>query len=101
MIHKLLVQPRNISRAEEWETFMFNLTVTLWSLVNGRKLFKEMEAKWGPYVVTVSKFVIGVIQFSRDLFSSRNVIFDLLYKEERLDSSWSTLKPLRFLLLGF
>ena len=57
MVLNLLVQSRNISRREEWETFILNLTVTLRSLINGRKSFKEMEAKWRPYVVTVSKFV--------------------------------------------
>ena len=57
MVHKLLVQSRNISKAEEWETFIFNLTVILRNLINDRKSFKEMEAQWGPYVVTFSKFV--------------------------------------------
>ena len=57
MVLNLLVQSRNISRREEWETFILNWTVTLRSLINGRKSFKEMEAKWRPYVVTVSKFV--------------------------------------------
>ena len=57
MVLNLLVQSRNVRRCEEWETFILNLTVTLRSLINGRKSFKEMEAKWGPYVVTVSKFV--------------------------------------------
>ena len=28
-VPKLLIQSRNISRAEEWETFILNLTVTL------------------------------------------------------------------------
>ena len=45
MVHKILVQSRNISKAEEWETFIFNLTVTLRNLINGRKSFKEMGAK--------------------------------------------------------
>ena len=45
MVLNLLVQSRNISRREEWETFILNLTVTLRSFINGRKSFKEMEAK--------------------------------------------------------
>ena len=57
MVLNLLVQSRNIGSCEEWETFILNLTVTLRNLINGRKTFKEMEAKWVPYVVTVSKFV--------------------------------------------
>ena len=46
-------------------------------------------------------FFISVIQFSRDLFYAERIVFDLIHKEERLQSSWSTLKQLRFLLLSF
>ena len=46
-------------------------------------------------------FFISVIQFSRDLFYAESLVFDLIHKEKRLQSSWSTLKPLRFLLLSF
>ena len=46
-------------------------------------------------------FFISVIQFSRDLFYAESIVFDSIHKEKRLQSSWSTLKPLRFLLLSF
>ena len=33
------------------------------------------------------RFYICIIHFSRDLFDAAIVVFDLIYKEERLDSS--------------
>ena len=47
------------------------------------------------------RFYISVIHFSNDLIYARRLVFDLIYKEELLGSSWSTLKPLRFLLWQF
>ena len=41
MASKLLVRSRNFSRAEEWETFILNLTVALLNLLNGRKKFQK------------------------------------------------------------
>ena len=33
------------------------------------------------------RFDMCIIQFSRDLFYAGIIVFDLIYKEERLDSS--------------
>ena len=52
-----------------------------------------MEATWGSYVDTASIY-ISVIQFYRDFFYAGIIVFNLIYKEEWLDSSWYTLKPL-------
>ena len=41
MASKLLVRSRNISGAEEWETFILYLTVDLLNLINGRKEFHK------------------------------------------------------------
>ena len=38
--------------------------------------------------------------FQRSIFAGI-LVFDVIFKKERLDSSWSTLKPLRFLLWQF
>ena len=46
-------------------------------------------------------FNICVIPFSRDLLHAGIIVSDLKYKEEDTDSSWSTLKQPRFLLLQF
>ena len=46
-------------------------------------------------------FNICVIQFSRDLLHAGIIVSDWKYKEEDSDSSWSTLKQPRFLLLQF
>ena len=63
------------------------------------KDFKQMEAKWGPYVVTVAVYVYSSIP---EIYFMQGIIgFCLTYKEEWLNSVWSTLKPLRFLLLQF
>ena len=46
-------------------------------------------------------FNICVIQFSRDPLHAGIIVFHWKYKEEKSDSSWSTLKQPRFLLLQF
>ena len=46
-------------------------------------------------------FNICVIQISRDLLHAGIIVSDWKYKGEDSDSSWSTLKQPRFLLLQF
>ena len=43
MVPKLIVQSRNISRAEEWETFILNLTVTLRNSTNAGNSLKKWK----------------------------------------------------------
>ena len=60
--------------------------------------FKEMEANEDH--MSLPLLYLWKSIFQRSIFAGI-LVFDVIFKKERLDSSWSTLKPLRFLLWQF